>query len=157
MEAGLALYDPARHAPLAYQLGQDFGVAGHCFLAETLFCLGFPAEAREQKDLAIENARALSHANTLRFDRSLAVSSGYRTPDYNAAVSSTGTDGPHTTGRAVDVRVRGADALELVQIANEFGFTGIGISQRGDQASRFVHLDDLENGESCPRPWIWSY
>ncbi len=34
---------------------------------------------------------------------------------------------------------------------------GIGIKQKGDYASRFVHLDDLPNGSGQPRPWCWSY
>jgi zinc D-Ala-D-Ala carboxypeptidase len=85
----------------------------------------------------------------------LAVSSGARCAAHNARQSSTGTTGPHTTGRAIDLLVRGADALNLVVIAVKLGFTGIGVSQRG--TVRFIHLDDLPNGPNCPRPYIWSY
>ena len=38
------------------------------------------------------------------------VSSGYRCPAHNCAVSSTGEDGPHTTGLAADIAIAGADA-----------------------------------------------
>src|SRR5690606_23334893 len=84
----------------------------------------------------------------------LRISSGYRCPDYNAQISSTGRTGPHTTGRAVDVACYGTTALRLIEAALAEGFTGIGVSQKGEHAKRFIHLDDLK-GQS--RPWIWSY
>lgn len=86
------------------------------------------------------------------------VSSGYRCPVHNKAVSSTGPRGPHTTGRAVDVAAAGAQALYLVRSAVAFGFTGVGVKQKGPHAGRFIHLDDLGDHEtSGPRPWLWSY
>lgn len=88
------------------------------------------------------------------YGKPMHVASAARCPTHNAKVSSTGLDGPHTKG-AIDVEVRGGDALQLVGFALQHGFTGIGVSQKG--ASRFIHLDDLPNGPGCPRPWIWSY
>lgn len=86
----------------------------------------------------------------------LIITSGYRSPEYNASVSHTGTTGPHTTGKAVDIAIRGYQAHKLLKEALELGFSGIGISQKGE--SRFVHLDTLSNGEQgAPRPTIWSY
>lgn len=79
------------------------------------------------------------------------VTSGARCPTYNASVSSTGEDGPHTTGRAFDIAVSHEQAYILVKRALEVGYTGIGVSQKGN--SRFIHLDDLALG----RPRIWSY
>lgn len=87
----------------------------------------------------------------------LVVSSGYRCPDYNAEVSSTGRNGPHTLGRAADLAVRGPLARCVVGLAVGRGFTGIGIRQHGDHNGRFVHLDDLAGEYPGPRPWIWSY
>jgi uncharacterized protein YcbK (DUF882 family) len=84
----------------------------------------------------------------------MTVTSGYRCPNYNKRVSTTGENGPHTTGRAADIRVSGDRAFRLVRTAFEEGFTGIGVMQRGGTDSRFVHLDDLVLG---PRPRIWSY
>lgn len=85
----------------------------------------------------------------------LIVTSGYRCPEYNQKVSTTGPDGPHTTGRAVDLQVAYYHAFRVVEEAMKLGFTGIGVKQRG--ASRFIHLDDLEATPTRPRPRIWSY
>lgn len=86
----------------------------------------------------------------------LGISSGYRCPAYNASISSTGDDGPHTTGKAVDIPISGQKALDLVATARKMGFTGIGVKQNGPHNKRFIHLDKLSPKEG-PRPWIWSY
>lgn len=94
----------------------------------------------------------------LAFGKPIQISSGWRCPEHNAAVSSTGDRGPHTTGRAVDILVNGNDAYELVRIAYKLGFTGIGIQQKGPRAGRFIHLDDLDAPAGFPnRPTMWSY
>lgn len=85
----------------------------------------------------------------------LPVTSAYRCPEHNQRVSSTGPDGPHTTGRAIDIAVQGRDALRLLEAAlTTHYFTGIGIHQRGD--GRFIHLDAL-TGPQYPRPTIFTY
>ena len=86
------------------------------------------------------------------------VSSGYRCPLHNKAVSSTGLNGPHTTGRAADIEVSGLVAYHLIRLAFEAGITGIGVSQKGVVKSRFIHLDDIPvKSITIPRPRIWSY
>lgn len=92
----------------------------------------------------------------VRCDFSFKITSADRCPDHNDAVSGTGRDGPHTRG-AFDIAVLGHQALTLIRIALEEGFTGIGVSQKGEQGKRFIHLDDLPNAPGQPRPWIWSY
>lgn len=82
------------------------------------------------------------------------LSSAYRCPNHNVKVSSTGREGPHTTGRAVDIVCFGAKAHRVVELANKHGMTGVGISQKGRHSKRFVHVDDLS---ITARPWIWSY
>ena len=82
------------------------------------------------------------------------IMSGYRTPAYNASVSTTGLTGPHTTGRAVDIRVSGKQAFDILEAAPAFGFSGLGVKQHGPFAGRFLHLDDLDGDV---RPRIWSY
>jgi uncharacterized protein YcbK (DUF882 family) len=83
------------------------------------------------------------------------VSSGYRCPVHNANVSTTGANGPHTTGRAVDIAVSGTRAMSLLRAAIGGGFTGIGVQQKG--AGRFIHLDNLPQAAGRVRPAIWSY
>lgn len=83
------------------------------------------------------------------------ITSGYRCPQHNANVSSTGLLGPHTTGQAVDIACRGIEARTLIVMHDAFGFTGLGVKQKGD--GRFIHLDDLREPAHSPRPWVWSY
>ncbi len=85
----------------------------------------------------------------------LHITSGYRCPKHNERVSKTGLTGPHTTGRAADLKVSGGRSLILVYEAVKAGMTGVGVSQKGPHATRFVHVDDLVDGH--PRPWLWSY
>jgi len=90
------------------------------------------------------------------FGEPMPITSGWRCPEHNNHVSSTGRDGPHTRG-AVDVGVLGNDALALIALAESQHWTGIGVSQRGPHAGRFVHLDRLPDAPGQPRPWVWSY
>lgn len=87
----------------------------------------------------------------------LIVSSGFRCPEHNNRVSSTGLNGPHTTGKAVDISIYGVWAWALIGAA--LGNTldpiyGLGVNQKGPHKSRFIHLDKVQ---SSPRPWVWSY
>lgn len=84
------------------------------------------------------------------YGKGLKVSSGYRCPAHNSRVSSTGPNGPHTTGLAVDFAVDRADAHKLLALAAPL-FRGIGVNQKG--SGRFLHLDDIQEG----RPTAWSY
>ena len=85
----------------------------------------------------------------------LHLSSAYRCPTYNNKVSSTGLDGPHTTGKAVDILVSAKKAFTVLEAALPLGFTGIGVSQKGSHSKRFIHLDSITPGST--RPWVWSY
>jgi len=80
------------------------------------------------------------------------VTSGYRCPEHNARVSSTGPKGPHTTGHAGDFSMSGEPVTRLLILSQQM--TGIGLKQHGPHRGRFVHLDDLA-GDSRPR--IWTY
>ena len=82
------------------------------------------------------------------------ITSAYRDPTHPVeAVKS--TPGAHTSGKAVDILIRGADALKVIESALKNGITGLGVKQHGD--SRFIHLDTLEATNTRPRPWVWSY
>jgi zinc D-Ala-D-Ala carboxypeptidase len=84
------------------------------------------------------------------------ISSAYRCPIYNAKIAHTGICGPHTTGKAVDIKINELQAYELLRLACIHAFTGIGISQKDSLDSRFIHLDMLDAPE-YPRPRVWSY
>jgi len=87
----------------------------------------------------------------------LQVSSGFRCEEYNQKVSKTGSKGPHTLGRAVDIVGSGKEAYLLVQYATNFHMQGIGVKQSGSHEQRFIHLDDMTEKDGYPRPRIWSY
>ncbi len=76
------------------------------------------------------------------------ITSGYRCPGHPVEKAKA-EPGMHSTGLACDVGVQGADAHELLRLAFHFGFTGIGVQQKG--AGRFIHLDLRST------PSIWSY
>ena len=87
----LGQYDPARHRKSAHRFGQDHSVACACYLALGLWHLGFPEQARQYSDRAIEYARSLGHAHTLQF--ALAYGGAYfaahcRDADYLDATTS---------------------------------------------------------------------
>ncbi|MFQ5472039.1 MAG: D-Ala-D-Ala carboxypeptidase family metallohydrolase [Dehalococcoidia bacterium] len=104
------------------------------------------------------DAAFLAELEALRveFGRPMELSSGYRCPEYNDTVSHTGRHGPHTIA-AVDVRIAGADAYDLISVAMSRRWRGIGVKQKGPWGDRFIHLDNLPNGERSPRPRVWSY
>ena len=99
----------------------------------------------------------MSRLDSLRavYGAPIYLTSAYRCPAYNAEISSTGANGPHTTGMAVDIMVSGQHAHRIVKLAMAAGFTGIGVKQSGEYSSRFIHLDTLPMGNTRPR--IWSY
>ena len=88
--------------------------------------------------------------------RPLKITSGFRGEEHNQRVSTTGKKGPHTFAKAADILISGADAMRLFTIAQKHGVSGVGMSQRGVHAKRFVHLDILSPDEG-PRPTVWTY
>lgn len=108
--------------------------------------------------------RNLMHPETMarlqrvrdHYGRPMRISSGYRDPSHPAERGKA-QPGAHAMGRAVDVLVHGADALQLIVIALAQGFHGIGVQQKGPHASRFIHLDDMHTESGFQRPAIWSY
>lgn len=90
------------------------------------------------------------------YGKPIRLSSAFRCPSYNNKVSVTGLNGPHTTGCAVDILVHGSYAYDILRGAFVFGFTGVGVDQKGRLGGRFIHLDSL----SVPdyhRPRVWTY
>jgi len=65
LERARALYDPALHASLRYQYGQDIGATAACYLCWALWHLGYVDQAARMAAEAIERADAVSHPHTL--------------------------------------------------------------------------------------------
>ena len=123
-----------------------FTVAGDPKLACSCGCGMLPVQSFMDK---IESLR-------IAFGKPMKVASAARCPEYNAKVSATKSrTGPHTTGRAIDLAVTHAEAHQLLVLACQWGFTGLGVNQKG--GGRFLHLDDLPNAPGQPRPHLWSY
>lgn len=85
------------------------------------------------------------------------VTSAVRCPEHNQKVSSTGLQGPHVSGHAIDVALYGERAFKVMGLASQYGMTGVGVHQTGPRGQRFLHLDDLPNAQGQPREWAWSY
>ena len=90
------------------------------------------------------------------YNEPMIITSGYRHLAYNDTIGGA-KNSPHLYGRAVDIKVAGGDALRLIKMALRHGMTGVGVKQRGDHDRRFIHLDDMPQSDTHPRPWIWSY
>jgi zinc D-Ala-D-Ala carboxypeptidase len=87
------------------------------------------------------------------YGRPMRISSGYRDRTHPVEARKA-TTGAHTMGRAADIAVEGWEAMRLVQLAVECGFSGIGVQQKG--SGRFIHVDDVPS-VLLPRPAMWSY
>jgi len=79
------------------------------------------------------------------------ITSAYRCPEHNDSVSSTGSSGPHTTSKAVDIHV--SNSQHRKQLIDYFTnkVTGLGI------AKTFIHIDILTSDEIPHRPNCWLY
>jgi zinc D-Ala-D-Ala carboxypeptidase len=100
------------------------------------------------------NSETLDKLNDLRerYGKPIILNSAYRCFQHNVTLGATQT---HASGQAVDIKCSHKEAFNLVRLAIEVGFTGIGVSQKG--SSRFIHVDDLTELNGRPRPHIWSY
>jgi zinc D-Ala-D-Ala carboxypeptidase len=84
------------------------------------------------------------------------VTSGYRSSAHSVERAKE-RPGTHAMGLAVDVACAGKEAFAVLQTALDVGFTGIGVSQKGE--NRFLHLDIVTHLDDFPatRPSVWSY
>ena len=120
------------------------------FSVDELKCKG--TDECEMDEGFMKKLEALRH----EFNEPMIVSSGYRHESYNQVIGGA-KNSPHLYGKAVDIVISGKSAYRLMKLAIEHGFTGIGVSQRGPHEKRFLHIDTMENSDTHPRPWIWSY
>ena len=84
------------------------------------------------------------------------VTSGYRSSAHSVERAKE-RPGTHAMWLAVDVACAGKEAFAVLQTALDVGFTGIGVSQKGE--NRFLHLDIVTHLDDFPatRPSVWSY
>jgi uncharacterized protein YcbK (DUF882 family) len=78
----------------------------------------------------------------------MAITSGFRCSEHNARESSTGLNGPHTTGKAADISADSQKAYLIIAAALRHGVKRFGL------AKDFVHLDV---SDSHPSPRAWTY
>lgn len=89
------------------------------------------------------------------WNKPMILNSAYRCPQHPEEVKKE-EPGEHTRG-AVDVRIFGAEAYSLLKVAQQLGWAGIGLQQKGPFVSRYIHLDRGISRADAPRPTIWTY
>ena len=90
-----------------------------------------------------------------RYGKPIRITSGYRDKTHPIEAKKS-NPGAHATGQAADIGVDRGEAYEILRLAFEIGFTGVGIQQKG--GGRFIHLDNIEpDTKDFLRPTIWSY
>jgi tetratricopeptide (TPR) repeat protein len=65
LDQAFAFYDSEQHHDLAYQMGQDPGIAALAFATQTLWCRGYPDQAVEQARRALSLSQARAHPLSL--------------------------------------------------------------------------------------------
>lgn len=108
------------------------------------------------------------HCNKYKFDESFLevlnnirkecnfpfiVSSGYRCPNHPIEARKPNGPGSHSTGKAIDIAVKGDKAIKVLEVAIKYGIKRIGVNQKG--SGRFIHLDMAD--DTFTSPAIWSY
>lgn len=84
------------------------------------------------------------------------LNSAYRTSAHQLELTGRAT-GAHVDAQAVDVRIYGARALDLVQKATQRGALGIGVNQLGPISQRYIHIDRWTKAPEGKRPALWNY
>jgi uncharacterized protein YcbK (DUF882 family) len=99
----------------------------------------------------------MSKLQSLRtaYGKPMKITSGFRDFTHPIEAKKSRKNGAHPTGKACDISISRKEAYQLLKLAVELGFTGIGFKQKG--SGRFIHLDTIEDNDLQPRPSIWSY
>lgn len=110
---------------------------------------------REFSNPKAMNQQLVNMLDALRdkLGKPIVINSSWRDPEHNAEVGGV-AHSSHLQGLAVDVKVTpGAYVFDLVALAIQVGFNGIGINKKNGEATGFVHL---ENRPFIDRA-IWTY
>ena len=89
----------------------------------------------------------------LEFNRPFIITSAFRDITHPIEAKKE-QGGSHSKGCAVDIAIRGEEALRLIALAYSMGCRRIGVQQKG--SSRFIHLDLADQLAGFPAS-IWSY
>jgi len=118
------------------------------FTSEEMKCSHTGLEKMDAKFMEMLTELRVAYAKPMR------VTSAYR--DATHPIESKKTKpGAHATGKAADIAVERGEAYEVLKLALEIGFTGIGVAQKG--SGRFLHLDICNSDDGMIRPTVWSY
>ena len=84
----IALYDPAKHRPLASRFGHDLCAAALCFRSWALWLSGHPEAGLADADQAIKDAREIGQAATLMFTLTITTVTHIFCGNYATALTS---------------------------------------------------------------------
>jgi uncharacterized protein YcbK (DUF882 family) len=118
------------------------------FSSEEMSCSHTGLEKMDARFMEMLTELRVAYAKPLR------VTSAYRDVTHPIEAKKA-KPGAHATGKAADIAVERGEAYEVLKIALEIGFTGIGVAQKG--SGRFLHLDICEPEDGMFRPTVWSY
>lgn len=118
------------------------------FTSEEMSCSHTGLEKMDAKFMEMLTELRVAYAKPLR------VTSAYRDATHPIEAKKD-KPGAHSTGKAADIGVDRGEAYEVLKLALEIGFTGIGVAQKG--SGRFLHLDICDASDGMIRPTIWSY
>jgi uncharacterized protein YcbK (DUF882 family) len=118
------------------------------FTSEEMKCSHTGLEKMDTKFMEMLTELRVAYAKPLR------VTSAYRDATHPIEAKKT-KPGAHATGKAADIAVERGEAYEVLKLALEIGFTGIGVAQKG--SGRFLHLDICNSDDGMIRPTVWSY
>jgi len=118
------------------------------FSSEEMKCSHTGLEKMDVRFMEMLTELRVAYAKPMR------VTSAYRDATHPIEAKKT-KPGAHATGKAADIAVERGEAYEVLKLALEIGFTGIGVAQKG--SGRFLHLDICEPEDGMIRPTVWSY
>lgn len=118
------------------------------FSSEEMSCSHTGLEKMDARFMEMLTELRVAYAKPLR------VTSAYRDATHPIEAKKA-KPGAHATGKAADIAVERGEAYEVLKLALDIGFTGIGVAQKG--SGRFLHLDICEPEDGMIRPTVWSY
>lgn len=111
------------------------------------------SDGSEMDNLFMQNLEILREQANFPF----VITSAYRCPQHNNAVSTTGLEGEHTKGMSVDIEVDAHQSYILLdKIFKQKFFNRIGIKRPSGEKG-FIHIGYEKKGNKFPVEIIWTY